>query len=47
MKQYAITVPKSSAFTIKTPDDFIQLHSVTLAVAKREEKPAPCRICCA
>lgn len=32
---YKIRVPKSSAFTVKTDDDFIKLHAVILAVAKR------------
>jgi len=32
---YNIKIPKSSAFTIKTEPDFIQLHGVILAVAKR------------
>jgi hypothetical protein len=32
---YKIRVPKQGAFTIKTEDDFIQLHAVILAVAKR------------
>ena len=33
--KYRITVPKGSAFTIKTDPDFIQLHGVILSVAKR------------
>jgi|AntAceMinimDraft_11_1070367.scaffolds.fasta_scaffold23586_2 hypothetical protein len=32
---YKIRVPPKSAFTIQTDDDFIQMHSVILAVAKR------------
>lgn len=32
---YAIRVPTGSAFSIKTEADFIQLHAVILAVAKR------------
>ena len=32
---YKIRVPPKSAFTIQTDDDFIQMHSVNLAVAKR------------
>lgn len=34
MNEYTIKVPASSAFSIKTPDDFIRLRIVTLAVAK-------------
>ena len=34
-KNYVIKVPDGKAFTINTKDDFIQLHSVVLAVAKR------------
>ena len=33
--KYRITVPKGSAFTIKTDPDFIQLHGVILSIAKR------------
>jgi Mrp family chromosome partitioning ATPase len=32
---YKIRVPPKGAFTIQTEDDFIQMHSVILAVAKR------------
>jgi hypothetical protein len=32
---YAITVPKDSAFRIKTPDDQIRMHALVMAVAKR------------
>lgn len=32
---YKIQVPKASAFTINTSDDFVAMHTVTLAVAKR------------
>jgi hypothetical protein len=36
MKNYLdIQVAKGSAFTIKTADDFIQLHAIILAIAKR------------
>lgn len=34
-KRYDIVVPKSKAFTIQTEPDFIQMHSVILACAKR------------
>lgn len=34
-KTFDIQVPDTKAFTIKTADDFIQLHAVVLAVAKR------------
>jgi len=34
-KSFDIQVPDTKAFTIKTGDDFIQLHAVILAVAKR------------
>ena len=34
-KKYDIVVPKSSAFTINTEPEFIAMHSVILAVAKR------------
>lgn len=34
-EKYKIKVPKASAFTIKTESDFIKLHGVVLAVAKR------------
>ena len=30
-----IRVPKAEAFTVKTNDDFINLHGIILAVAKR------------
>jgi len=33
--KYKIHTPKAKAFTIKTPDDFIQLNAVILAIAKR------------
>ena len=33
--KYRITVPKGSAFTIKTDKDFIQLNAIILAIAKR------------
>ena len=32
---YKISVPKSNAFKIETPQDCIKLHTITLAVAKR------------
>lgn len=32
---YAITVPKDSAFRIATPDDQIRMHALVMAVAKR------------